>query len=291
MFLIHFKQSNHPKVNSASSIGLVHKGSNVSKEMLFIFNYYSLLNLHWTATLALGCLIRYQTSLKREKSCLAILTCHLMSLEHFLNSLVVVWGSCRLPCGSLVSKHVPWLQVLSSQPSLGICHGAWPSSGAWQTSALVLLPGETQALSLHVFSLTLQTICLTSVADETGARLGCEGVSKTRYLSWSSAAPGSTDRPSAWPDKKPLLQLAFLYLTGVLSAVVAQETPKCGNLAHARHLTLEGWSRRTTKMRVQKTTSGSALAWTALSYYGQLRSNFGNARPDHCSSGNWFPFA
>lgn len=214
----------------------------------------------------------------------------MMSLEHFLNSSVFEWGSCRLPCGSLVSKHVPWLQVLSSQPGWGSATDPGPARVLGRPLPLCwYLERHRLCLCMCVFSLSRQSASLLwqmKLVPSWGVTGWAEhGIWAGPVLPWLSR-----DRPSAWPDKKPLLQLAFLYLTGVFSAVVAEETPKCRNLAHAKHPAVEGESKRTTRMRVQKTTSGSALTWIALSYYGQLRSNFGNARPDHCSSGNWFPF-
>lgn len=203
-----------------------------------------------------------------------------MSLEHFLNSLVVVWGSCRVPSGSLVSKHVPWLQVLSSQPGWG----SWASSGAQQSSALVLVQRDTGSVSACVFSPSpyyLPHSCgsWNCLVPDWGGR-GC-----AEHGIW--ADPGcpwlSRDRPSAWRDKKPLLHLPLLHPVGVFSAVVAEEAPKCRNLSGTCKASNTGGSeqeshrKESLESHIRVSTHLNCIEHCC---YGQLRSNFGNARPD-----------
>lgn len=163
-----------------------------------------------------------------------------MSLEHFLNSSVVVWGSCRLPCESLVSKHVPWLQVWAASQAghllqllgqLGCLADLCPCAGT-----------ETQALPLHVFSLPLQPIYFTSVAAETvWCQLGVRGGVQNVVSELVQCCPWQR-QTSAWPDKKPLLQLALLYPVGVFSAVIAEVAPKCRNLSGTHKASSSGGS-------------------------------------------------
>lgn len=218
----------------------------------------------------------------------AILVCHLRSVEHFLNSLAVPWGFCTLPVGAMWVSTRP--AVGPQQPARLDISTVCRQLGCFAGLCPVLVHGEMQALFLCVLSLFFQIICLMC------NNWSCVWCLLSRGLSiWAAPALPQRRQTSAWPGKKPLLQLALLYSTGVFSAMVAEKAPRCRNLSGTCKGSNLGGSEQENHWSEgsEKHSRVSVLTWTAS--WTVITANIdlisAMLSPDPCSSGSWVSFA
>ena len=211
----------------------------------------------------------------------AVLTCHLTSLERFQ---LLSWSVRVLQ----VPLRETWEQARVLAAGWAACqagHLPWFVGQLRRLADLCLVPlhGETQALSLSVLSLPLQTFCLACVAAEAvcGA---CSGESAVPVAgpALPLAQQTQTQKASA-PAGAPLLSWSFWCCSSWESSKVEESLwhPQGIHPWRVRAREPPKWGCRKAQQGV-----GTRLRCVGHCCYGQLGSNFGNATPDPHSSGN-----